>query len=159
MGTPRASMTRPRKPSPTGIPAVLWVRRTMSPAATSPLSPNSTQERSSFLRSCIMPFTPEGKVSISPYRAWASPLMVATSLSTASTSPISSGSALGRQLSTASCIRGSMSFSPSRTFSRWSRNCRKVPWGVQSYTSEPTCILKPTGTSGSISQDTGTSRL
>ncbi len=85
--------------------------------------------------------------------------MTATSLSTVCTSPISSGSALGRQFSTASFIRGRISFSPSRTFSRWSRNCLKVPWGVQSYTSEPTCILKPTGTSSSFSQDTGTVRL
>ena len=43
MGWPRASTTRPRKASPTGIPAVFPLRRTLSPARISWLLPKSTQ--------------------------------------------------------------------------------------------------------------------
>ena len=101
MGVPRASTTRPRNPSPTGIPAVLRVRRTMLPALTSSLPPKRMQLRLSGRRSWTMPFTPRLKIRISPYWAWVRPPTVAISPSTVSTSPISSGDAAGAHSSTA----------------------------------------------------------
>ena len=66
MGWPRASTTRPRKASPTGIPAVFPLRRTVSPARISWLLPKSTQPTLSRRRSCTMPLMPPGKSRISP---------------------------------------------------------------------------------------------
>ena len=101
MGTPRASTTRPRKLSPTGIPAVFSVRRTMLPALTSSPPPKRIQLSSPRRRSMTMPFTPLTKSRISPYWACSSPPTVAISSSTVSTCPISSGTTARDQSSVA----------------------------------------------------------
>ena len=54
------------KPSPTGVPAVLPVRRTMLPDSMASLPPNRMQPTRSGRRSCTMPFTPEENCRISP---------------------------------------------------------------------------------------------
>ena len=84
----------------------------MLPAHISSPSPNRMQLSPSGRRSCTMPFTPEENSKISPYWAWASPPTVAMSPSTVSTSPISSGTGVGSQCSTAWRMRGTMSFAP-----------------------------------------------
>ena len=66
MGSPRALMTRPKKSSPTGMPAVLPLRWTMLPSTISSPSPKSMQPISSRRSSCTMPLTPEGNRRISP---------------------------------------------------------------------------------------------
>ena len=66
MGSPSGLMTRPRKPSPTGMPARLPLRVTRVPTPTFSMSSNSMTPRRSGSTLSTMPFAPVSKVTISP---------------------------------------------------------------------------------------------
>ena len=66
IGLPRASITLPRNPSPTGIPAVFFVLLTRLPSVISLSSPKRMIPISSGLRSCTIPLTPDSKITTSP---------------------------------------------------------------------------------------------
>ena len=144
-GSPSAPTTRPKKRSPTGMPARRLVRRTALPSETALSSPKRMQPTLSRFKLSTMPRMPAEKSKISPYSACSSPLTSAMPSPTEITVPISSAIALGVHSSRRVRRRGMMSPLSPIACMRASLSWRNLPLRLQSKTSAPTSRRKPPG--------------
>ena len=146
IGSPKALITLPRKPSPTGIPARLPLLITRVPSFIPVSRPKRIHPISFLLISCTMPFTPVSKITISPYMAWSIPLIVTIPSPIQVTLPTSRllVSKADSSISVFRMVMMSFILSAAATFSFMERSiCCNLPRILQSYSSLPARIMKP----------------
>ena len=160
-GAPRASITRPQNASPTGIPARFPVLATREPSVISTSRPKRITPISFRRISCTMPLMPESNSTISPYMAWSIPSMLAIPSATDLTTPISMPLASKSKFSI-SVFKMEIIPSVEVEFlicSIFCSNCFIRPLVLQSNSSPPARITKPSPREGSSSSSKSISSL